>query len=83
MRLTSLFDEGDSIANTKTILEEEGAAEALKVAVEQDTDTVSEHIRFVHKVSGKYDDLVFLLTFEKVPKTAASSNIHACGGLIK
>jgi len=61
VRSPLLLHEGDSVAETETVLEEEGRAEALECALAHDTDTVAEHVSLIHIMRGQNDDAILLV----------------------
>ena len=67
MYLSSLLDESDSVANAEAVLEEQGAADALKGTLAHDSDTVTEDIGLVHIVRGQHNDPVLLIALKHIP----------------
>ena len=83
VRSPSLLDEGDLVANTEAILEEERAAQALKGTLAHNSNTVSEHVGFVHIVSSQDNDSVFFVRLEHIPEISSCAKIHTRGRLVK
>ena len=61
MCLSALFDKSDLVANTESVLEEQGAAKALECALAHDADTVTEHVSLVHVMCRQNDNSVLLV----------------------
>lgn len=83
VRLSSLLDEGDLVANTEAVLEEERAAKALKSTLAHDSNTVTKHIGFVHIVSRQHNNSVFFVRLEHIPEISSGAKIHTRGWLVK
>ena len=75
--LFTLFNEGNPIAESKAILEEERGPQALQRALAHDANPVTEHVRFVHVMGRQDDNSVFLVGFEHVPEASARAKVHS------
>ena len=80
---SALLDESDAIADSKAILEEERATDALQLALHHDANAVAKHVRLVHVVRRQNDNAVFFVGLEHIPEVAPRTQIHASGGLIE
>jgi hypothetical protein len=75
--------EGDLVADTEAVLEEEGAADALKGALAHNADAVTEDISLIHVMGSENNNSVFLVALEHVPKVAPGTQVHAGGRLVQ
>jgi len=77
MHFLVLLDEGQLVASTKAVLQEERATDALKSAFAHDSNSVTKHISFVHVMSCQNYNSILLVRFEHVPEVATSTKIHS------
>lgn len=54
-RFWALLDQGQIVACTQLILQEEGGAHAAKLAMGDYGDAVAQYVRFIHVVGGEDD----------------------------
>ena len=79
----SLLDESDLVANSETILEEEGTAEALHRALAHNSYTVAKHVCFVHIMSRQNDNSVLFVGLKHVPEVSSRAKVHSSRGFIE
>ena len=77
VRPSSFLHESDPVSQSEAILEEERAAQALHSTLDHDTDTIAEHVCFVHVMCSQNDDSVLLVRFEHIPELSAGAQVHS------
>jgi len=71
-----LFDKSDAVADSKTIFEEERAANAFHLALHHDADSVAKHVCLVHIMSRKNNYAILFVGLKHVPEVTARAQVH-------
>ncbi len=83
VRLSTFLHKGQFVASAESVLQEEGAAQALQSSLAHDADSVTKHVCFVHVMGRQYDDSVFSVALEHVPEVSSGTQVHTRGRLVE
>ena len=81
--LQFLLHKCKSVTSTKPILKEEGTSKAHELTFRHNSDSISEHICFVHVMSSQNYDTAFLVLHKHIPEVSSGTKVHSRGWLIE